>query len=335
METDKNYKDIHKVQASDIPAMIDACLASKINLLIYGTPGAGKSSIIKGMGDRYNIVALGAASMCEEMINGIPALNPETQVVTHSIPEWLLTILRNHEMEPSKPQILFIDELTLADGVVAQSLQMLLTDRAIPTRPQDKLPDNVVIVSAANTIEDTIEGTELSTALVTRFMTVCIENTPSNFKQYVMDTSDTQLADLKSKLEDRFEEFVTITVDKFARDWNKVGKYYGTNPRTCMNFYKLCNYYAQQNTLTAANVENASITTTATCVDRYAFSLGNTVVKEEKKESKRDISTMTLDEARTYLYTLTNSPKRSKNMMQEFEVRKHIAKLVKENSQDN
>lgn len=242
----RSYEQLKIVKASDIPELVAKCLASDVNLLIYGEPGCGKSSIIEELAETagYNLVQLGAASLCEEMINGIPARDTATNKITYAKPEWLDRIQSNYASDPTKPQILFIDELTLAAPEVMNSLQLLLTARAVPTHPNDKLPDNVVIVSATNTAEDSNEGSELSRPLKTRFMSVRMTNTPADFEAYLLSIVDTKLPNIKAVLGDRTEQFIHDVIDDLAGYWCDNSKFYGTNPRTIMNFLKMCNYTA-------------------------------------------------------------------------------------------
>lgn len=242
----KSYESLQIVQATDIRELVDECLACNINLLIYGEPGCGKSAIIEGFAPDYNVVQLGAASLCEEAINGIPVYDSATKTTPYAKPQFLIDIQQMHATEPNKPIVLFIDELTLARPEVANSLQILLTARALPTHPNDKLPDNCVIVSATNTVADTTEGFELSRPLKTRFMTVRMVNTPDTFKRYVKSIAGDKLPNLCKALGDDFETFINDTVGDFAEHWCDNTEFYGTNPRTIMNFYKACDYCASK-----------------------------------------------------------------------------------------
>lgn len=243
----KSYESLQIVQATDVRELVDECLACNINLLIYGEPGCGKSTIIEGLAPDYNVVQLGAASLCEEAINGIPVYDSATKTTPYAKPEWLIKVQDLHTAEPSKPIVLFIDELTLARPEVANSLQILLTARALPTHPNDKLPDNCVIVSATNTVADTTEGFELSRPLKTRFMTVRMVNTPDTFRRYVLSIASDKLPHLYERLGDSFETFVSDTLKDFADYWCDNTEFYGTNPRTIMNFYKACDYAIEKN----------------------------------------------------------------------------------------
>ena len=241
--TSKSYEGLQIVQATDIRDLVDECLACNINLLIYGEPGCGKSSIIEGLATEYNVIMLGCASLCEEAINGIPVYDSATKTTPYAKPEWLIKMQQHHATEPDKPIVLFLDEITLARPEVANSIQILLTDRALPTHPDDKLPDNCVIVSATNTVADTTEGFELSRPLKTRFMTVRMVNTPDNFKRYVMSIAGDKLPNLLNGMgEERFKTFLNDTISDFSMHWCDNTEFYGTNPRTIMNFYKSCDY---------------------------------------------------------------------------------------------
>lgn len=243
----KSYDGLQIVQATEIPELVEESLACGTNLLIYGEAGCGKSTIIEGLADKYNIVQLGAASLCEEAINGIPVYDAASKATPYAKPEWLIKVQQNHAADPDKPQVLFIDELTLARPEVMNSLQILLTARALPTHPNDKLPDNLVIVSATNTVAETTEGYELSRPLKTRFMTVRMTNSPENFMRYVQTVADDKLPNLKEKLGDRFEQFLHDTIGDFSEHWCDNTEFYGTNPRTIMNFFKSCDYAIKKN----------------------------------------------------------------------------------------
>lgn len=245
-----SYDELECVETSDIRDLIEQCLNCKINLLIYGEPGCGKSQIIEELASdgSYNLVQLGAASLCEEAINGFPTKEDASTIVKYTMPEWLATIEANYAREPETPQILFIDELTLATPEVMNSLQILLTARALPMHASHKLPDNVVIVSATNTAEDSNEGNELSRPLKTRFMTVRMRNTPENYMQYIfgrVESGDLMQHIVQVLGEDKTRLFIEDSINDFRNFWCDNTRFYGTNPRTIMNYYNACDYVAK------------------------------------------------------------------------------------------
>ena len=236
------YGSLAIIEPEQVRDRVKACQATGINLLIYSEAGCGKSTIIESLSNEYNIVTLGGASMCEEMVNGIPVHNKETNSITYSKPEWLVEVENYTKVSPEKPVLIFIDELTLASKEVMNSLQLLLTARAVPTHPNDRLPDNAVIVSATNTSEEALADERLSRPLTTRFMSVRLKNTPETFKKYLLGVADEKLYDLKEHLGDKFDRFVNDCIADFAESWLKNDDFYGVNPRTIMNFFKFCKH---------------------------------------------------------------------------------------------
>lgn len=270
----KAYEGLQIVQTTDVRDLVDECLECKINLLIYGEAGCGKSTIIESMADKYTVVMLGGSSMCEEAMNGIPVYDAQTKRMGYPLPEWLAKVLKAHEENPEKPILIFIDEVNLAMPEVLNSIQILLTDRIIPTRPNDKLPENCVIVCAANAMAETTEGTELSRPLKTRFMTVRMVNTPATFKQYVLSVAEEKLPNLYKKFgEEGFKTFASDTINDFAEHWCDNTEYYGTNPRTIMNFYKSCDYAVKKNdTLTPHEATKRAERCTGHTLSRFNWS---------------------------------------------------------------
>ncbi len=248
-DVSNSYESLDVVKASEVPELVAQCLATGTNLLIYGEPGCGKSSIIQQMAKdgEYFLVTLGAASLCEDTLNGIPVYDATTKTTHYAVPEWLETIFKNHEADPTKPQILFIDELTLAITEVRNGLQLLGTDRCVPTLPNMKLPDNVVIVSATNTAEDSSDGEDLSRPLKTRFMSVRMTNSPDEYKVYIHSIAEERFPNLKNVLGERFDVFFDDVINDMKDYWCDNTKFYGTNPRTIMNLFKTCEYIAGKN----------------------------------------------------------------------------------------
>lgn len=315
-----SYSELEIVKASDVPELIEQCLATSVNLLIYGEPGCGKSAIIESMTNEYNLVQLGAASLCEEMINGIPVHNAASNSIKYDKPDWLIQVQANFKSEPDKPQILFIDELTLARPEVANSLQLLLTARAVPTHPSDKLPDNVVIVSATNTAEDTSDGFELSRPLKTRFMSVRMTNSPSEYREYVRTIQSDVMGDLENVLgSERLNQFIDDAINDFSEHWCDNSKFYGTNPRTIMNFFKVCNYKAKKDgeftVATASDI--AKRTTGHELVTTHWTSEEQTRARQAQANVKRkdiyptnsDLEAMSLGELMSVRSMIERSPK--------------------------
>lgn len=317
-----SYSELEIVKASEVPELIEQCLATKVNLLIYGEPGCGKSAIIEQLastGD-YFLVQLGAASLCEEMINGIPVHDQASNTIKYDKPDWLVKIQANFASDPNKPQILFVDELTLAKPEVSNSLQLLLTARAVPTHPSDVLPSNVVIVSATNTAEDTNEGCELSRPLKTRFMSVRMTNSPSEYREYIRTIQSDVMGDIENVLgSERLNQFIDDAISDFSEHWCDNSKFYGTNPRTIMNFFKVCNYKARKdgefsvataNAIAKRTTGHELVTTNWTSEERTKAKQSQArIVRKDIYPTNSDLEAMTLDELVNVRTAINNSPK--------------------------
>ena len=313
----KSYEKLLQVSTTDIPKLVDTCLKSKTNLLIYGEAGCGKSTIIQGLSDRYAITILGAATLCEEALNGIPVYDAETKTTPYATPEWLKKVLHTHEANPELPQLLFIDELTLARPEVMNGLQLLLTDRCLSTHPDLKLPDNLVIVSATNTVAETTEGYELSRPLKTRFMTVRMTNTPADFEPYAISQLEGTLSHIKAVLgQDMAEQLIRDAITDFKEHWCDNTEFYGTNPRTIMNYFKACDTLCEtQGTLSRSDANFYAQATTGHELHTFNWAAGDITVGHAKqgKDSLipplQVINGMSLSELESLREAILNSTK--------------------------
>lgn len=347
-DASNSYNELEIVNANDIESLVEQCAECKINLLIYGEPGCGKSAIIEGLArdGKYNLVELGAATMCEEALNGFPTKDSATNQVVHTMPEWLAKVLEYDKREPEKKIIVFIDELTLARPEVANGLQTLCTARHLMTHQDIQLPENVVIVSATNTVEDTTEGFELSRPLKTRFMTVRMVNTPENYRDYIISRYEEKelLQNIAAIIGDeRTRQFVDDTIADFRVYWCDNTRFYGTNPRTIMNFYKACDYVAKKNNaFTARDAENIAkrtvghATATTNWVDgiKPVAKVTHSVANDYKYPTDAEIESMSRDELINWRDDISRSTYCSKNaaIMAICKINARIFELEKENN---
>ena len=118
-----------------------------IPVLFMSNPGLGKTTILKRFASsrRMHLETLIGSRFTPEEISGYQVNNGGDHLV-HINPEWYSRILKNEE--EGRASILFIDELSTCSESVQGALLSLVFDRAINN--EKKLPDDCVIVSAAN-----------------------------------------------------------------------------------------------------------------------------------------------------------------------------------------
>ena len=233
MDTNPNYRfRTRKVSTDEIPELIDLCYKSHNNLLVIGNPGTGKSTIIKGMENSgYKVTMLTGSSTYEETVNGIPYRDTANKSKTgndmsvYNVPSWLEDIC-NYEGK----QILFVDEFNTADPQVIKTFLSILTERKVPTQPDDlAIPEDCVIVAAMNPAEQN-DGEQLIRPLKSRFMVVELLSTREDFGNYI-----TQNHGCKNIEDDEVKSLLESTD---SDRWGVESSYTELNPRSFANFLR-------------------------------------------------------------------------------------------------
>lgn len=176
MASKKSVLDIHNVvSAIELQAILETQLdALHTNpeialtlppLLIHGSPGCGKSSIVRTICEKRSIDFIDArlAQMEPCDIKGLPVPNKENKVM-----DWYVngTWPRN----PDGKGIIFLDEITSADRSIQVAAYELVLDRRLGKLYQ--VPPGYLIVAAGNNTTDRAVATTMSSALANRFMHV-------------------------------------------------------------------------------------------------------------------------------------------------------------------
>lgn len=174
-----------RVKPADLPTLGLAMARSGLAMMLYGSPGIGKTALIQGLGkdpklvawsrevsglsfEELPVVTLSAPELNVEDLLGVPTVeellrtkadgsNQTTKVTRWAIPAML---------DPSRPFILFIDEPNRCDPSVRNALFQLITGRT--TSSGFALPAGSLACMAGNRLEDRAGVRSLDTAFSNR-----------------------------------------------------------------------------------------------------------------------------------------------------------------------
>lgn len=130
--------------------------------MLHGRPGVGKSQIVQELADRIGarLFDLRLTTIEPQDLRGLPYYDHEARKTVWYRPEDLPD-------DPAEPAVLFLDELTAASPYLQPTVYGLLQERRVG---QHKLPANVMILAAGNTVEDGAIAYEMGTALSDRLI---------------------------------------------------------------------------------------------------------------------------------------------------------------------
>ena len=157
-------------QARDL---IKAMVIMQRPIMIHGSPGIGKSDIIRGIGEELGREVIDArlVQMSEIDLRGMPVIDRDSNSMIWAAPSFL-------PKDPKSTAILFLDEISQATPAVQAAALQLCLDRRLGDYI---LPEGVSIVAAGNRVSDKTGAKKLISALANRFMHVEVE---ANFKDW-------------------------------------------------------------------------------------------------------------------------------------------------------
>ena len=134
-------------------------------LIVRGSPGCGKSTIVREICKERNIdfidVRLSQMEPCD--IKGLPVPNRENSTM-----EWFVNA--TWPRDPNGKGIIFLDEITSADRSIQVAAYELVLDRRLGK--MYSVPPGYLIVAAGNNTTDKAVAMTMSSALANRFMHV-------------------------------------------------------------------------------------------------------------------------------------------------------------------
>lgn len=172
-----NYRAFH-----DANTLNEEANKSKIKsmpIMIWGSPGCGKSSIVRQVAEDLGIDFIDARlpqmEPCD--IKGLPVPDKENKVM-----DWFINGMWPRGKDTKG--ILFLDELSACDKSIAVAAYELVLDRRLGKLYS--VPDGWMIVAAGNTTTDRAVANTMSSALANRFMHLELETDAETFFQYAV-----------------------------------------------------------------------------------------------------------------------------------------------------
>jgi len=134
------------MKAKEIKETLKSLIDAKIPVFVWGSPGIGKSSIVKQIAKEKNLefIDLRLSLLDPTDLKGIPFFDRDNNEAIWASPNFL-------PKDKNSKGILFLDEINTAPPSVQASAYQLVLDRKIGDY---QLPDNWSIVSAGNNESD-------------------------------------------------------------------------------------------------------------------------------------------------------------------------------------
>jgi len=158
-----------EISASAMTDALDSVLLSKLTPMLVGSPGIGKSDIVKLTAKKHNLklIDLRLAQSDPTDLNGFPTLQNDGTRMDYAPPTTFP--LENLDQIPNGYDgwLLFLDEINAAPPAIQAAAYKLVLDRQIGSH---NLHNRVAIVCAGNKSTDKAIVNRLSTAMQSRMI---------------------------------------------------------------------------------------------------------------------------------------------------------------------
>lgn len=152
---------------------LETAIAAKKPAMLHGSPGIGKSDIVRQIGSKLGFVVLDIrlSQMDPVDMRGVPSLNNKTKQTIWFPPDFL-------PAADAPPTLLFFDEINSASQATQAAAYQLILDRRLGEyvlAPQHQM------VAAGNRMSDRAIVNVMSTALKNRFTHIDVEVDPHDW----------------------------------------------------------------------------------------------------------------------------------------------------------
>jgi hypothetical protein len=167
------------MKANDISRSLDKLIESQIPVFVWGSPGIGKSSIIKqiAIDKGLEFVDLRLSLLDPTDLKGIPFFDQENNEAVWASPNFL-------PKNPDSKGILFLDEINTAPPSVQASAYQLVLDRKVGDY---ELPKGWSIVAAGNHESDRGVVYRMPPPLANRFVHLNMEVSFEDWKSWAYE----------------------------------------------------------------------------------------------------------------------------------------------------
>ena len=174
-------EDLRKLLKLQVRKLMDnPGLARKLPpLMVWGAPGIGKSSIMRGVAEELGIGFIDVRLAQREPVDirGLPVPDKENRSVAWYVSdEW--------PRDPGSKGIILFDEITAADRSLQVAAYELILDRRLGDLY--KMPDGWYVCAAGNRVEDAAVAMTMSSALANRFLHVELHEDPELWVKWAL-----------------------------------------------------------------------------------------------------------------------------------------------------
>lgn len=212
------------MNAKEITEAIKICLDQRLVPFIQGSPGIGKSDIVKSIAKQGKLQVIDVRlSQCDPTdLSGLPRFNEDK---AEFVPFDIFPLEDSKKPRGFNGWLIFLDEINSASRSIQAAAYKLVLDRMVGQR---KLHDDAYIICAGNKETDNAVTNPISTALRSRFITLPFEIDYRQWLEWAIDNGiDYRITSFINYCGDKLSTFEPDKVDQAyacPRTWAMLDK---------------------------------------------------------------------------------------------------------------